>query len=94
VEHGVPQGEVVRDVAFALILFSIVLTAVLAFLLERGAPRDDVRPAAASRERQHFAGAPLRGGRRAVNRRQSPAADARRAARPSRMGSATFSATV
>lgn len=35
VEARLPQGEIVRDVAYAIILFSIGATAVLAFLAER-----------------------------------------------------------
>jgi len=36
VEARLPQGEAIRDVAYAIILFSIVATAFLAFLAERG----------------------------------------------------------
>lgn len=34
VEVGMPQGDVVRDVSYAMILFSIAATAVMAFLVE------------------------------------------------------------
>jgi len=36
VEHHLPQAETVRDLSYGVILFSIAVTAVMAFLVERG----------------------------------------------------------